>query len=143
MTVAAPSKGEDILEKVTDERPMEYGECEVTLSRNVGVLAPNLQLGSDLTSCAALIANSMLAHRGVQTIGSGFIITPAEAESLGLGTQPGIENHIRGYRNGRDLGERLDAHRKRQQELHPGLTLTGMYNVLEILRAGEPLTAKG
>jgi hypothetical protein len=42
----------------------------------------------------------------------------------------------------RDLGERLDAHRKRQQELYPDLTLTGMYNVLEKLRAGEVLTAK-
>jgi hypothetical protein len=40
------------------------------------------------------------------------------------------------------LGERLDSHRKRQQEQHPGLTLTGMYNVLEKLRSGEPLTAK-
>ena len=35
----------------------------------------------------------------------------------------------------RDLGERLDAHRKRQQALHPELTLTGMYNVVEALRA--------
>lgn len=42
----------------------------------------------------------------------------------------------------RDLAERLDAHRKRQQAQHPELTLTGMYNVLEKLRAGEPLTAK-
>lgn len=42
----------------------------------------------------------------------------------------------------RALGEMLDAHRKRQQALHPELTLTGMYNVLEKLRAGEPLTAK-
>jgi len=42
----------------------------------------------------------------------------------------------------RDLGERLDTHRKRQQEQHPGLTLTGMYNVLEKLRSGELLTAK-
>jgi hypothetical protein len=42
----------------------------------------------------------------------------------------------------RDLGERLDAHRKRQQELHPDLTLTGMYNVLEKLRSGEALNAK-
>jgi len=40
----------------------------------------------------------------------------------------------------RDLGERLDAHRKRQQEQHPDLTLTGIYNVLEKLRAGEALT---
>jgi hypothetical protein len=36
----------------------------------------------------------------------------------------------------------LDGHRKRRQELHPGLTLTGMYNVLEKLRAWDVLTAK-
>lgn len=42
----------------------------------------------------------------------------------------------------RDLGEQLDAHRKRQQELHPELTITGMYNVLEKLRSGEALTDK-
>ncbi|MCH7226769.1 hypothetical protein MLD59_11550 [Verrucomicrobiaceae bacterium E54] len=42
----------------------------------------------------------------------------------------------------RDLGEKLDAHRKRQQELHPDLTLTRMYNVLEKLRVEEPLTDK-
>jgi hypothetical protein len=41
-----------------------------------------------------------------------------------------------------DLAEQLDAHRKRQQAAHPGLTLTGMYNVLEKLRSGEPLNAK-
>ncbi|MCL4806775.1 MAG: class I SAM-dependent DNA methyltransferase [Thermoanaerobaculia bacterium] len=41
-----------------------------------------------------------------------------------------------------DLGEGLDAHRKRRQALHPGLTITGMYNVVEKLRSGEPLTAK-
>jgi len=42
----------------------------------------------------------------------------------------------------RELGEQLDAHRKRQQERHPELTITGMYNVLEKLRSGEALTAK-
>ena len=42
----------------------------------------------------------------------------------------------------RELGEQLDAHRKRQQELHPTLTMPVMYNVLEKLRAGEPLTTK-
>jgi hypothetical protein len=42
----------------------------------------------------------------------------------------------------RDLGERLDAHRKARQAAHPELTLTGMYNVLEKLRAGEPLNDK-
>ena len=42
----------------------------------------------------------------------------------------------------RALAEQLDAHRKRQQAAHPGLTLTGMYNVLDKLRSGESLTAK-
>ncbi len=42
----------------------------------------------------------------------------------------------------RTLAEHLDTHRKRQQAAHPGLTLTGMYNVLEKLRSGEPLSAK-
>ncbi|BCS51810.1 class I SAM-dependent DNA methyltransferase [Geobacter sp. SVR] len=42
----------------------------------------------------------------------------------------------------RSIAEELDCHRKRQQELHPGLGLTDMYNVLAKLRTGEPLTAK-
>jgi len=40
----------------------------------------------------------------------------------------------------RDLAERLDAHRKRQQQLNPDLTLTEMYNALEKLRANEEFT---
>jgi hypothetical protein len=40
------------------------------------------------------------------------------------------------------IAERLDAHRKRQLEAHPHLTLTGIYNVLEKVRHEEELTAK-
>jgi hypothetical protein len=42
----------------------------------------------------------------------------------------------------RELGDRLDAFRKERQAAHPDLTLTGMYNLLEKLRSGEPFTAK-
>lgn len=42
----------------------------------------------------------------------------------------------------RELGEQLDAHRKTQQDRHPELTLTGMYNVLEKVRAGAELSAQ-
>lgn len=41
----------------------------------------------------------------------------------------------------RKLAEELDAHRKRVQAQH-GLTLTGLYNVLEKLRTGATLTDK-
>jgi len=42
----------------------------------------------------------------------------------------------------RSLGEQLDAHRKACQAAHPKLTLTGMYNVLEKLRARERLEGR-
>ncbi|MBD1812540.1 class I SAM-dependent DNA methyltransferase [Microcoleus vaginatus DQ-U2] len=42
----------------------------------------------------------------------------------------------------RELGERLDSHRKRVQATHPEVTITGMYNLLEKLRKGEPLDDK-
>uniref|UniRef100_UPI0035B1B223 DNA methyltransferase n=1 Tax=Accumulibacter sp. TaxID=2053492 RepID=UPI0035B1B223 len=41
-----------------------------------------------------------------------------------------------------DLAEQLDAHRKTRQAADPALTLTGMYNVLEKLKAGEALNAR-
>ncbi|HBX37865.1 MAG TPA: SAM-dependent methyltransferase [Pseudohongiella sp.] len=40
------------------------------------------------------------------------------------------------------LAKRIDDHRKSQQAAYGALTLTGMYNVLEKLRAGEELTDK-
>ncbi len=42
----------------------------------------------------------------------------------------------------RKLAASLDAHRKKQQAAHPELTLTALYNVLEKLKSGEPLSAK-
>lgn len=39
----------------------------------------------------------------------------------------------------RELAEQIDAHRKKQQAAHPELTLTGIYNVLEKIRANDTL----
>ena len=38
------------------------------------------------------------------------------------------------------LAESIDAHRQSQQTAHPGLTLTGMYNVMQCLRLDHTLT---
>jgi len=40
----------------------------------------------------------------------------------------------------RELGDRLDTHRKRIQSQHPDVTITAMYNLLEKIRAGIELT---
>lgn len=42
----------------------------------------------------------------------------------------------------RHIAESLDAHRKQRQQLHPKLTLTDMYAVLEKIPTGEDFTAK-
>lgn len=42
----------------------------------------------------------------------------------------------------RQLAEEIDRHRKTRLAASPELTLTGLYNVLEIERAGLPMTAK-
>ena len=47
------------------------------------------------------------------------------------GLTPALRQHIAA------LAEQIDSHRKRQQAAHPGLTLTGMYNVLEALRQAQ------
>ena len=39
-----------------------------------------------------------------------------------------------------ELGERLDDHRKAVLDKHKQLTMTGLYNVLEKVRADEKLT---
>ncbi len=63
-----------------------------------------------------------------------FETFPFPDEDTGLTTE--LRAHIAA------LAEQIDAHRKRQQAAHPGLTLTGMYNVLEALKEGRELTAK-
>ncbi len=299
MTVAAIGKGEGVRAEVVSEESGSNGECNVTLNQELGIIAANLQVGADLSSCGSLTANSRVCSTGLILGGRGFVITSDQAKKFcensetassmifplwsgkdiaeaprsnyvidtngmseeelqskdpeiwqhlketvfperatnrdpklskywwlfrrantevrgaiaGLskfiitpetskyrlfvmvdkGTMPehgivaiGIESYLIygilsssihelwALRSGgllgptprynktrcfetfpfpaleegplkqriRDLGERLDAHRKRQLEQHPELTLTGLYNVLEKLRSGDALNAK-
>lgn len=105
MTVAAPGPLPGRLFTVTDERRGER-EAEgrpVTLSGQVGRIHPNLRIGADVAGARPLRANAGISSPGMKLHGAGFIVTPAEARALGLGTVPGLEAHIRTYRNGRDL----------------------------------------
>ena len=105
MTVAEAGKSAGRLGSVTDERKGEY-EAEgrpVRFAIEKGKIFADLRIGADVAGAVPLKANEGLAYRGMQLIGAGFIVTPAEARAMGLGTVPGLENHIRHYRNGRDL----------------------------------------
>ncbi|WP_090275447.1 class I SAM-dependent DNA methyltransferase [Halopseudomonas litoralis] len=112
--------------------------------------------------CASILPDNMLVAIALENAGSLGVLSSrlhviwalAAGGRLGVGNDPRY-NKTRCFetfpfpetspaqqaRIG-ELAERLDAHRKRQQEQHPTLTLTGMYNVLEKLRSEESLNAK-
>ncbi len=88
---------------VTSEKTGEFGEVGVTLAEKTGLVNADLSVGANVASAVALQANSNISSPGVKLHGAGFIVTDSEAEALGLGQVPGLEKHIRTYRNGRDL----------------------------------------
>ena len=105
MTVAEVGRREGRLLTVASEGKSEE-EAEgrrVDFNMNHGTIFATLRTGADVAGAVALKANDGLSSRGVMLFGAGFIVTPAEARALGLGTVPGLERHIRPYRNGRDL----------------------------------------
>ncbi|MEI6494246.1 MAG: DNA methyltransferase, partial [Verrucomicrobiota bacterium] len=104
MTVAAKSdlQGE-LLTICDDEEYQSDGSAKVIFTTSIGRIAADLSVGADLIGMKSLQANEGLNSNGVMLAGSGFIITEKEAAMMGLGSIEGIENHIRPYRNGKDL----------------------------------------
>lgn len=106
MTVAVAGRHDGALRQVVREEGLASDTPMVEISEEVGAINSNLSIGVDRSATAALTANRGLCSPGVKLHGDGFIVTPAEAEHLGLGRRPGLERHIRLYRNGRDLTAR-------------------------------------
>jgi hypothetical protein len=106
MTVAEKGEHAGRLAEVVNERDLDTDRPKVELVVNEGKILSDLTIGADLGKATPLDANSGICSRGMQLMGSGFIVTPAEAASLGLGRIGDLEKHIRPYRNGRDLMDR-------------------------------------
>lgn len=103
MTVGEAGKSDGTLLTVESESPGADGEVNVTLKEQRGKIFANLRIGADMASATPLLANEGLCSPGVKLHGAGFIVTPAQAEALGLGRKPGMDDIIKPYRNGRDL----------------------------------------
>ena len=103
MSVGAAGQGEGRLLTVRSETPGEHDEVHVNLEDRRGGLHADLRIGANVAGAKALQANLGISSPGVKLHGSGFIVTPEEATQLGLGREPGLEQRIRQYRNGRDL----------------------------------------
>jgi len=104
MTVGAAGDRLGRLATVTkEEQAVDKQGRDVNLDTRMGKIHANLKIGANLTSALLLQANENISSPGVKLHGSGFIVTPDQAQILGLGTVKGLEQHIRPYRNGRDL----------------------------------------
>lgn len=106
MTVAQAGAGTGKLVRITGERALATDAPELDEAAHYGSVNADLSVGTDVTRAVPLKANEGLSSPGVKLHGAGFIVTPAEAKALGLGLRPGLEAHIREYRNGRDLLQR-------------------------------------
>lgn len=106
MTVAVAGPAEGVLAEVVMEDGLNTDTPSVDLSMKRGHIKAGLTLGADMSAAKSLWANEALCSPGVKLHGSGFIVTPAKAQQMGLGKVPGLERHIRLYRNGRDLADR-------------------------------------
>jgi hypothetical protein len=106
MTVAAAGAHVGRLFETTKEEGLDSDEPQIGLRETDGAINSDLTIGTDVTKAVALEANAFVCSPGVKLHGAGFIVTRSQAEHLGLGKRPGLENHIRPYRNGRDLTSR-------------------------------------
>ena len=88
---------------VLDEREDGEDALTVTLSETRGRINADLTVGADVSAAVSLQSNAGVSSPGVKLHGAGFIVTPDQAKKLGLGKIKGLEQHIREYRNGRDL----------------------------------------
>ena len=91
-------------------------------------------LSSEVHCSWALRTGATLEDRPRYIKTSCFEKYPFPSDDTGL--TPALTERIR------QLAEQLDAHRKARQAAFEAVTLTGIYNVLDKLRRGEPLNAK-
>ena len=106
MTVARAGEHAGVLHSILDECNLETDEPKIVYAAEHGVINSDLTVGPDVTEAVELKANKGVCSPGVKLHGAGFIVSPVQAKSLGLGHESGLEKHIRPYRNGRDLTSR-------------------------------------
>jgi len=105
MTVAgAGNRAGRLLTLATESKEKSEADGRlVTFDHQVGKMFANLQIGADVQSASALLANDLVAGRGVQLMGQGFLVSKKEAGELSSENPNEAGAHIKPYTNGRDL----------------------------------------
>ena len=106
MTVAECGVTAGAFVEVVREAGLDSDSPTIVTTETTGSIHASLSVGANAASSKALLASAGLSSPGVKLHGAGFIISPQEAEHLGLGKREGLDSHIRPYLNGRDMLQR-------------------------------------
>jgi hypothetical protein len=110
MTVASAGESNGRLLEVLTETETDEGDADVTLVERTGHIQADLTIGAAIAGMVPLKANEQLSINGMMLAGRGFVISRAETEVFGLGSEKDIGKIIKPLRNGRDLtGKPRDA----------------------------------
>ena len=103
MTTGAGGKQAGVLAIVEEEKESGGDGYDVQMTLVTSRIHADLSIGANISDADALLSNSEISCPGVKLHGSGFLVTPEEASTLGRDSIAGLNEHIRPYRNGRDL----------------------------------------
>jgi len=103
MTVGSAGRHEGALWRVASESKLDTDQPEIELTSTIGKINSDLTVGVDVSVAEPLLANEGLCCNGMKPLGKGFLVNSKETGALGLGKRPGLEKHLRPYRNGRDV----------------------------------------
>ncbi|WP_315855245.1 class I SAM-dependent DNA methyltransferase [Chenggangzhangella methanolivorans] len=103
MTVVEAGSRAGVLATVIAETGLDTDEPVIAFAIREGRINSDLTIGVDVTKAVPLRANDRICSPGVKLHGSGFLVTRQDAKRLGLGRTAGLTEHIRPFRNGRDL----------------------------------------
>jgi hypothetical protein len=110
MTVGTTATRSGELATVTEERPTEDGEIAVELWRERGHIGIDFRVGPRVTDAPPLKANTSLCWQGCKLVGSGFQVTPDQAEKLIAGDRSAASFLPRYWAGGDITQKRSDRH---------------------------------
>lgn len=110
MTVADCDTGEPVIAVVTDEKKTKAADLAQVCLSEAAVVAIHSDLASGVAveSTVELMANDRLTFQGMNPVGEGFRLSPAELKQVGY-SDDSLPPVVRPYLIGRDLVRRLET----------------------------------
>jgi hypothetical protein len=105
MTIAEKGSKLGRLLKVVSEQKTDGIEIKVDFDERIGKILADLTIGAAVASAISLKGNEKICSRGVQLIGSGFLLNEEQAKQFGYSEDQAGSKNIKQIRNGRDFSD--------------------------------------